>query len=87
MTKVGVSALFSSKVPEQELLEKPERRLKYLIAKPSTVSSTNLHQLIDLLMEQDRIWNISSFSYSKSGDEDYTASLNFDLYYRIDTNE
>ena len=87
-TKAGVSVQSLSKVSEQEELEESDNFAKDIYAAQLTANSPiNLRQLINQLMEQDRIWNISSFSYSKLGDEDYTASLNFDLYYRIDTNE
>ena len=45
-----------------------------------------MRNLINLLIEEECIWNILSFSYSKSADEAYIGSINFDLYYRTENN-
>lgn len=87
-SKAKVSVLSLSRVSEQELLEKSENFAKDTYTAQLTAKSPkDLRQLIDSLMEQERIWNVPTFSYSKSGDENYTASLNFDLYYRIENKE
>lgn len=87
-SKANVSVISLSRVAEQEILEGSENYAQDTYAAELIASSpTDLRQLIDSLMEQERVWNISSFTYSKSGDEDYTASLNFELYYRIENKE
>lgn len=87
-SKAGASVLSLSRVLEQERLEETENFAKdTYTAQLISNSPDNLRQLIDLLIEQERIWNVSSFSYSKSGDQSYTASLNFELYYRVQNEE
>lgn len=44
-------------------------------------SSANIQQLINLLMNEERVWNLSAFSYTKSGEENYTGDFNPELYY------
>lgn len=84
-SKAKVSVLSLSRVSEQESLEGTESFAKDTYTTQLIASSpVSLRQLIDSLMEQERVWNVSSFSYSKSGDESYIASLNFELYYRIE---
>ena len=47
-------------------------------------SSVNFLELINQLMEEERVWNISSFAYDKVEEGNYTGSFNFELYYYID---
>lgn len=87
-SKAKISVLSLSRVSEQEILEESENFAKDTYSAQLIANSPkDLRQLIDLLMEQERVWNVTSFSYSKSGDENYTASLDFDLYYRIESKE
>lgn len=87
-SKAEVSVLSMSRVAEQELLEESVNFAKDTYSAQLMASSPeDLRQLVNLLMEQERVWNISSFSYSKSEEENYTASLNFELYYRIENEE
>ncbi len=86
--KAKVSVLSLSRVTEQEVLEDSEKFAKDTYTTQLIANSPeDLRQLIDLLMEQERVWNIASFSYSKSGDENYVGSLNFELYYRLENKE
>lgn len=86
-SKAKVSVLSLSRVVEQEPLGESENFAKDTYSAQLTANTpTDLRKLIDLLMEQERVWNVSSFSYSKSGDENYTASLNLELYYRLQNN-
>lgn len=86
--KAKVSVLSMSRVAEQELLEGSENFAKDTYTAQLTANSPDeLRKLIDLLLEQERVWNIPSFSYSKSGEDSYTGSLNFELYYRLENKE
>jgi len=49
-------------------------------------SSENFRQLINRIMNEERVWNISSFSYEKIDEENYTGTFNFELYYQKDLN-
>lgn len=83
-SKVKVSVISLSRVAEQEVLEESDGFAKDTYTAQLTASSPgDLRQLIELLMEQERVWNISSFSYGKLGEESYTANIHFELYYRI----
>lgn len=77
-----------SRVNDKELIEDvSEDFLKDTYT--ATLSADNpikLRSLIDSIMNQDRVWNISSFSYSQSGEENYSADLTYNLYYRLDGN-
>ena len=42
---------------------------------------TNFRTLIDRLMNEERVWNITSFTYDKTGEANYTGTFNFELYY------
>lgn len=87
-SRAKVSVLSLSRVSEQEVLEDSANFAKdTYTAQLMAKSPKDLRQLIESLMEQARIWNVPTFSYIKSGDENYTDSLNFDLYYRIESIE
>lgn len=81
--QTGVSVLSLSRITEGEILEEFDKFAKDTYTVQLRASSPNdLRNLIKLLIEQERIWNVSSFAYSKSNDEEYAANLNFELYYR-----
>lgn len=42
---------------------------------------TNFRNLIDRLMDEDRVWNIMSFTYDKSGDATYNGTFTYELPY------
>lgn len=54
-------------------------------AELSGESPNDFRQLIQLLANEERVWDMTLFSYSKSGDENYTASVQFALYYYLNT--
>lgn len=47
-------------------------------------SPVNFRQLLNALTEEERVWNVTAFSYNRSGEESYTGSFNFELYYLND---
>src|SRR5699024_2769113 len=49
-------------------------------------SPENIWNLMERLISEERVWNISSLSYSKSGEENYTGNFNFDIYYFTNNN-
>lgn len=48
-------------------------------------SPENFRQLIDCLMNEERVWNITTFTYDKAGDETYTGTMTFELPYYSET--
>ena len=44
-------------------------------------SPINFRNLIDRLMDEDRVWNIMSFTYDKSGDATYNGTFTYELPY------
>lgn len=52
----------------------------------TTTSPANLRKLMERLIAEERIWDIPTLSYNKSGDDNYTGSFNFDLYYVLNNN-
>ena len=51
-----------------------------------TISSQNLRNLVERLISEERVWDIPTISYNKTGDDNYTGSFNFDLYYVSNNN-
>ena len=52
----------------------------------TTTSSQNLRNLVERLISEERVWDIPTISYNKTGDDNYTGSFNFDLYYMSNNN-
>lgn len=48
-------------------------------------SPENFRRLIDRLMKQERVWNITTFTYDKIDEETYTGTLTFELPYYSET--
>lgn len=48
-------------------------------------SAENMRDLLASLNELERVWNVHSFRYEKSG-ENYTGTLMFELYYHTQNN-
>ena len=44
-------------------------------------SAESMRNLLARLNELERVWNITSFRYEKNGENSYTGSLTFELYY------
>ncbi len=44
-------------------------------------SPTNFRNLIDRLMDEDRVWNITTFTYDKSGEATYNGTFTYELPY------
>lgn len=87
--KAKVSILSISRVTDQEPIEQVSEEFakNTYTTELRAKSPADFRKMIDLLMEEERIWNMSSFSYSKSGEKEYLANLDFDLYYRIKNND
>lgn len=41
----------------------------------------NIRRLINALENEERVWNVTGFSYNQSGEESYTGSFTLDIYY------
>lgn len=41
----------------------------------------NFRKLIEQLMKEERVWNITSFTYDKVAETNYTGTFNFELFY------
>ena len=50
-------------------------------------SPSDFRELIERLTTEDRVWNVTSFTYEKSGDSNYTGTLIFNLYYYLEPTE
>lgn len=46
-------------------------------------SPNDFRQLLHSLANEERVWNVTNFSYNKTGDENYTGSIQFELYYYL----
>lgn len=44
-------------------------------------SPINFRNLIDRLMDEDRVWNITTFTYDKSGEATYSGTFTYELPY------
>lgn len=53
----------------------------------SSESPANFRNLIDRLMEEERVWNIVNFSYTQSGEGNVTGTFSYELpYYSAEPN-
>lgn len=69
----------------QSIEEVPEDYVKDIYSlQISSDHPRNFRRLIDSMMTEQRIWNIVSFTYSKADEENYSGTLDYELYYRID---
>lgn len=67
---------------DQEIADVPDHFVKTSYAVQMTsASSTNFRNLIDRLMDEERVWNIVSFTYDKAGDATYTGTFTYELPY------
>lgn len=84
----SVSLTSVTRTTDRQLVEGVPEEFKKNIytAQMTSNSPENFRRLIDSLMSEDRVWNMTSFSYNKSGEENYTGTFNFELYY-FETNE
>lgn len=53
----------------------------------SSKSPANFRSLIDSLMKEERVWNVTSLSYSKSGEGAYDGNLSVSVYYFLGGDE
>lgn len=56
-------------------------------AEVTSDSSDSIRQLIDLLMNEERVWNITAFGYNKLAEADYSGTFTFELFYYTDSME
>lgn len=50
-------------------------------------SPENFRDLIDQLMSEERVWNVTAFAYEKTGENSYFGTFTFELYYYLETTE
>lgn len=83
-TNVTVSTI--SRVEQQQTIEGVSEDFAKNIYTVEMTSdySANFRELINQLVEEERVWNISSFAYDKIEEENYTGSFNFELYYYVE---
>lgn len=67
---------------DQSIVNVPDHFVKvaYTIQMTSD-SSSNFRNLIDQLMDEERVWNIPAFTYDKSGEATYNATFTYELPY------
>lgn len=53
----------------------------------SSKSPANFRSLIDSLMKEERVWNVTSLSYSKSGEGAYDGNFSVSVYYFLGGDE
>ena len=47
----------------------------------------DFRELMDRLVSEERVWNISSFTYEKSGGNNYSGTMIFNIYYYMEPTE
>ncbi|WP_368646310.1 hypothetical protein AB4027_05365 [Alkalibacterium putridalgicola] len=50
-------------------------------------SPADFRELMDRLVSEERVWNVTSFTYEKSGGSNYTGTLIFNIYYYMEPTE
>lgn len=81
--RANVSLTSVTRLSDRQVVEAAPETFKKNIytAQMTSNSPENFRRLIDSLMNEERVWNVTSFSYNKSGEENYTGTFNFELYY------
>ncbi|GEK90610.1 hypothetical protein [Alkalibacterium kapii] len=87
--KAKVDILTIARLTDQETVEGvPDNFVKNSYhAEVTSKSSENLRNLIERLMKEERTWNITSFSYEKNSEADYSGNFTFELFYYTDMYE
>ena len=66
----------------------PSNFVKNTYAVAMTAESPNdFRSLINRLMEEERVWNIPSFTYNRSGEDSYTGTLTYEIFYLLNSDE
>lgn len=47
-------------------------------------SPANIKQLVELLIKEERVWKIYSFTYHRSDENTYIGNIEFELHYQMD---
>lgn len=50
-------------------------------------SPSHFRSLIKHLMEEERVWNIPAFVYNKTGEDAYSGTITYEIFYLSDSNE
>lgn len=81
--QVNVSIRSISRVSSDQAIEDvPDHFVKTAYTVQVTSESpTNFRNLIDRLMDEDRVWNITTFTYDKSGEATYNGTFTYELPY------
>ncbi|MDD2427315.1 MAG: hypothetical protein PHR78_04235 [Eubacteriales bacterium] len=67
---------------EQPVEDVPQQFMKNSYSvQVSAASPANFRSLISALIQEERVWNVTSLSYSKSGEGSYTGNFNVTIYY------
>lgn len=67
---------------DQAILDVPAHFVKTVYTvQVSSDSATNLRNLVERLMSEERVWNIPTFTYSRSGEGSYSGSFTYELPY------
>ncbi|OJF90910.1 hypothetical protein [Alkalibacterium sp. 20] len=82
-----VSVTSVSRISDREVVEElPASFVKNIYqAEVASDSPENLRKLIDRLMNEERMWNVTSFSYAKAGEDSYTGTFTFELFYYFES--
>lgn len=81
--QVNVSIRSISRVSSDQAIEDvPDHFVKTAYTVQVTSESpTNFRNLIDRLMDEDRVWNITTFTYDKLGEATYNGTFTYELPY------
>ncbi|MDN6194092.1 MAG: hypothetical protein L0I88_03535 [Alkalibacterium sp.] len=85
--KVNISTV--SQLSDHELVEGvPNGFVKNTYqADVTSDSAKSLRNLIERLMTEEHVWNLTSFSYEKNGEATYSGTFTFELFYYDDLSE
>lgn len=79
----GVTILSVTRISDQQPIEEASASFvknTYEVQITST-SPADFRNLINRLMNEDRVWNITAFSYDKVDEANYTDTFNYELAY------
>lgn len=80
-TNVSISSVSRNSV-DQAISDVPNHFVKTVYTvQVSSDSATNLRNLVERLMSEERVWNIPTFTYSRSGEGSYSGSFTYELPY------
>lgn len=82
----NVMILSVSRVADHQAIEEvPENFVSNMYeVQMASDAPTNFRTLIDRLMNEERVWNVTSFTYDKAAEANYAGTFSFELSYYSD---